>query len=546
MSSSRKKPILAFGKYGRADSEKIVWALARRLSDEVQDSYLGKTLLECFEANTLHLLPEDPSGFCLSLSLRDIKLYRQILALRSKSDDIDLGIDRRAAAWESYCKSELACASTNRRLSMDPTGSKAGVSQVLYYATRKILDILGDAPALCDLRPRFGPGANVSCRQFTNARHKLSAPLGLSMELYSHREVLAADLPLLFDGREPVIEIAEVSMVPKNAKTMRTIEFQPLLNTMYQLGIGSLMKHRLRRSGIDLFDQERNRSLARLGSFPGSGIATVDFSSASDTISGQLVVDLLPSDWVDLLAACRVSRVRKSNLTFTLCKWSAMGNGYTFELESLIFYSLAYGVCKEQGVAPNPLSIYGDDLIIPSTVRSRLIEVFSHFGLTINDSKSFWDGPFRESCGADYFLGHNIRPSYLKGRLRPIDLFRLRNHFYRDWEFGLSDFVEALIPAHLRVYGPDFFGDGHLVSDSWKGSARVDARLRARQIRGRSFHTWTIRPRENKEELPNDRYLPAYTAYLSEEAEEAKSRTTNPFDVRGGYISRKITVVALI
>ena len=545
MSSTRKKPMQAFGKLRRADSENIIWALAQRLSDELSDRYLAVELLKAFESNTLHLLPEDPSSFCLGLSLRDIRIYRQILALRSKSDDVDLGINREAAAWETYCKSELACAATNRRLQADPTGSKAGVSQILYYATRKILEILGDAPDFSELRPRFGPGANVSCRRYTNARHKLSAPLGLSMELLKFREDIEANLPRLCEGREPVVEMAEVSMVPKNAKTMRTIEFQPLLNTMFQLGLGSLIKHRLRRAGINLYDQEVNRSLARRGSLPGSGIATVDFSSASDTISAQLVFDLLPSDWLDVLAACRVSRVRKSNLTFTLCKWSAMGNGYTFELESLIFYSLAYAVCKEQGVAPNPLSIYGDDLIVPSTVRNRLVEVFSHFGLTINTSKSFWDGPFRESCGADYFLGHNIRPVYIKGRLRPVDLIRVRNHFYREWERDIATFVETLIPVQLRLYGPDGFGDGHLIVDDWRPSNARTRRLRARGLSVSAFKTWTIVPNEHQGELPYDYLLPSYMAYLSEGAICDSERATNPYVVRGGWKTRKTTVVAL-
>jgi hypothetical protein len=93
-----------------------------------------------------------------------------------------------------------------------------------------------------------------------------------------------------------------------------------------------------------------------------------------------------------------------------------MGNGFTFELETLIFYAAALAVCKYLGVEGS-ISVYGDDVIIPSPAFDLYVSFCSHLGFTTNTSKSFSRGSYRESCGAHWWDGTCIKPIFLRKEL---------------------------------------------------------------------------------------------------------------------------------
>ena len=190
------------------------------------------------------------------------------------------------------------------------------------------------------------------------------------------------------------------------------------------------MRDRLRRFGIDLSSQERNKNLARIGSLT-KALATLDLSSASDMISIELVYHLLPIEWVFFLKYFRTPVVEYQGNRHVLEKFSSMGNGFTFPLESLIFYALAIS-CVEEKELFDCVSVYGDDIIIPVKYYDTLVQVLTCCGFSVNKSKSFKNGPFRESCGGDYYEGIDIRPVYLKDRLSGFDAFRLHNFFSRN------------------------------------------------------------------------------------------------------------------
>jgi len=92
-----------------------------------------------------------------------------------------------------------------------------------------------------------------------------------------------------------------------------------------------------------------------------------------------------------------------------------MGNGYTFELETLIFFAIVKytEMCFIDGDDGKTL-VYGDDIICNTEIVKPVISILNFFGFTINSEKSFWDGPFRESCGGDYFNGQAVRPYFMK------------------------------------------------------------------------------------------------------------------------------------
>jgi hypothetical protein len=271
------------------------------------------------------------------------------------------------------------------------------------------------------------------------------------------------------DHREDFLNESEfvkgnrLSFVPKTAVIDRSICTEPRWNIYLQLGIGQLIVQRLKKYGLDIECQDRNRELSRLAHV--FGLATIDISSASDCVSKNLVLHLLPEEWSDLLFKSRCSFASYEGKDYALEKVSSMGNGYTFALESLIFVALCEATCDFYG-EPTLVGVFGDDLIVPNSVSKHLIEVLSYSGFSVNSEKTFLEGNFFESCGKDYFQGVNVRPFFIKERVSTgLGLMVLANqvseYLRRLPTVGatlrlkkLWDFIVNLIPKKLRLFGP--------------------------------------------------------------------------------------------
>lgn len=350
----------------------------------------------------------------------------QCTKLLAKCIDIKTGIDTRRVATQAFLNAEIDCATTNHYFRCLWSGSfqfSRPVSSVLYLAQRKIADILGDVPDVADLDFGFGPGACLSVRKDTAIIKKLESALECTFALSQ----ILPDFLMEFPGWIPpgthdvnIVDGSELTYVPKNAKTDRPICIEPLLNGLFQKGVGSYLKNRLAREGVDLWDQTINQRLAACG--VERNLATVDFASASDTISYNLVADLLPVEWFLFLDKGRSPNYVVEGDVYSFHKFSSMGNAYTFELESMIFYAIAWATLKHLGITPLPkrnLSVYGDDVILPVEAYGLFAEVASAVGFTVNSDKSFHNGMFRESCGTDVFDGYEVTPfkiESLKGR----------------------------------------------------------------------------------------------------------------------------------
>jgi hypothetical protein len=205
---------------------------------------------------------------------------------------------------------------------------------------------------------------------------------------------------------------SKLTTVPKSAKTDRVICIEPDLNIYVQLGTGALIREKLRRSGLDLGTQSNNQRAASTAHI--TGLCTMDLSSASDLISYMAVKVLVPEDWQQLLLFSRVdSTTLPDGSIHQLEKWSSMGNGYTFELETLIFYCLLLAVQEVDGFAGTTLA-YGDDLIFPSRHLDAVTKALNFLGFRVNAKKTFGKGSFFESCGSDWFNGKNVRPIFFR------------------------------------------------------------------------------------------------------------------------------------
>jgi hypothetical protein len=295
------------------------------------------------------------------------------------------------------------------------------------------------------------------------------------------------------------------------------------------------MKKRLGLYGVDLLDQGVNRSLAERGSVDGS-LATVDLSSASDTVAYALVMSLLPPDWFDLLDRFRSERVEYQGVVIELEKFSSMGNAYTFELESLIFYALSLSVCEFLDIAGGPIfengrllsrrwpiSVYGDDIIVPTSAIELLYATLKWCGFTVNTAKSYHVGGFRESCGADWMFGFDVRPWYLKKEVSERSLYIAHNFFMRKGERSLARIVLSRTVKKFRLFGPDGYGDGHLIG------TYVLRRPREAGWEGGYFRSWRGVPNRYEKEFQTDVLIPSYSI-LARMGEES---ATNPYIVRG-------------
>jgi len=460
------------------------------------------------------------------LSVKNARNLRQVLAFFSKRADIDIGIDVRAEAWKTAVAAETLCRETNEIFRKYFRGGfyfPLDVESVLYRAQRKISAILGDLPSLDTLKLRFGPGATTQVKKKdASVRRKLAQKFACSGELTAILPEVLAEVPNwsgvtnLADKDTPSLPPHEivggrVAFVAKSAKTDRTISVEPALNQVVQLGIGAYMAQRLRKQGVDIEDQTRNQRAALEGSITGA-LATLDLSSASDTIATGLCESLLPLDWWSFLRSVRTGTSSSPDGVIRLEKFSSMGNGFTFPLETLIFYALALGSCADED--HQKVSVYGDDIVIPSYAYPLLSKVLTCCGFLLNGKKSFADGPFRESCGKDYLRGIDIRPCYITDSLSGESCFVLHNFYVRTGQPEPAALVLQYLDESLRIWGPDGYGDGHLIGD-WIRTPKG----RKDGWGGFTFETYTYKQRKAFYRLGADHVFPSYSIYMREDDE---------------------------
>lgn len=390
---------------------------------------------------------------------------------------------RKQSALSTFMRCESLCREANvrfRQPRMYPDFLR--IQPVLHRASEIILLVLGDTPpTFSALHPfTYSSGNNVGVQRYSSPMFKLGNRLTCSD--YSTRLMpdLLAELPLLSsvhsfreDDNSWTVELQMVDgkwgSVPKNAETDRSIVTEPTLNMLGQLAHGRWLKRRLKHFGVDLYDQSLNRDRARQASIDGVE-ATIDLSDASSSICKELVFDLLPPLWAARLDELRSHVVSlPSGERLLLEMFSSMGNGFTFELESLIFYSLVRAICESLGIKWVP-AIYGDDIIVDVRAYPMIQDVFSQVGFRVNESKTFTMGDFRESCGGDYLSGCDVRPFVVDRNWSVSRLVAFHNHITRKGfrtYTALEEivrFIQTIIPRGCRFWGPDGYGDGHLIS----------------------------------------------------------------------------------
>lgn len=367
-----------------------------------------------------------------------------------KCEGLPTSYNLREEAEKKFWASEAACFETNQRLlpllfGRNDLYYEGALHDFVDGVRKRIVGMIGYAPP-DHLEGGFGPGATVSDdAKHTTVPDKMSSVPTLTRDAlfmalcWTHTAWARACANL---GNEPkIVRGNSFFTVPKDATTHRGCCKEPSLNVYYQKALGQSMRKRLAASGLDLVRGKEIHMQVACDSSKDGSLCTIDLSSASDTVSKNLVQLLLPHRWFEVLRDLRSPFTRINEKTVWLEKFSSMGNGFTFELETTIFAAIvAEAVGTTASLGKNVL-VFGDDIICPTESSARVLSALRFFGFTPNKRKTYVEGCFRESCGGDYFLGVNVRAHYLEEEPRePQHFISLANGIRRmAWNVADSD-----------------------------------------------------------------------------------------------------------
>jgi hypothetical protein len=318
----------------------------------------------------------------------------------------------REAAINSFERGERLCRITNRRLDyyfMKRDRIDQDLQNVIEYAESFIQSTLGAVRPFLDELPelvKLTGGATASLkRRDSQPAFKIKRTTEMNLGTVPYFDALCNLHG--YKAKMKVVTANRVEFVAKSWKTDRGIACEPTGSLPFQLAFDSYCKRRLRRRGVDLRFQDRNQDAAREGSISGLK-ATIDMSMASDTLAFNTVAWLLPRDWFNYVNAHRSPQYRLKGRLGFYAKFSSMGNGATFALETLVFLALARGCGDKDAI------VYGDDVVIASQCAPLFYRALKFFGFIPNVEKSYTEGPFRESCGGNYYDGVDITPFYIR------------------------------------------------------------------------------------------------------------------------------------
>lgn len=523
---------------------------------------LDRTVVECFEAlcneagtplawKAQCALRRGDWKWLVSIDARPdrytcpvVCLWDQQIASFFKSyEGLNTGIDLRGEAVKTFWSSEKQCYLTNERLNpllSDRNHYGERLGSFIGAWRKEIKAVLGPRVSIEEIskRARFGPGSTfLNCGELTLLADKISdsysstkpsSPFYPSWDETAWVKYGACGLTTHFgiDPREgpqrdlfgydddPSVwdySIRDLTQVPgnrftsvkKNSKTDRGICIEPSLNLYFQLGVGALISEKLGRYyGWSKATQPAyHQVLARIGSLTGS-ISTIDLKAASDSVSRALVKLLLPRDWYERLDQLRCRSTLIDGRWYRIEKFSSMGNGYTFELETLLFLTLCKVLAREP-IREDPftpglaISVFGDDIIVPTSISKSVVLALSFFGFVVNEEKTYLKGPFRESCGGDYYRGYNVRgyrlpaapsdPASLLAMANGIKRFRTNlERLCGDRSAGGKAWnaVVRQLPSHIRrLRGPLALGDLVLHDDDWERVNPTVTRSSIRYVR---------------------------------------------------------------
>lgn len=455
----------------------------------------------------------DPRAYS---SAQEYFLDASAASLLRKNKDLPCSHDRTANAIKKWKQGEADCYRTNERLAPYLEGKThplydEAVALEIQAIRERIQSVLGRAPAIDRLRPGFGPGATFSDpARLSTMVDKITSRSSITHGAYWFlldwvgtawgTSAIGRDMnPFPVRGNR-------FSTAPKDATTHRATAAEPSINVFYQKPVGQGIRSRIKSVGIDLINGKRIHAQAACEASLNGRRATLDLVNASDTEAYNLVRLLLPPDWFSLVDELRspFSRMGDEDSSLVLGrspripgehwvrleKFSSMGNGFTFELETLIFWAITeHSVQRCNLEDPEPTLAFGDDIVCDTRAVRAVTAALRFFGFALNSEKSFSEGRFRESFGGDFWAGRPVRPYFLKGPLDEPQHFiaaanqirRLANEINACEGGGLGRFsgiwhaLQLSVPSFVRrCRGPEWLEDTvfHDDEENWRYTSR--------------------------------------------------------------------------
>jgi hypothetical protein len=374
---------------------------------DLRDDYMATALL-----SKLPPLPGADTSYLVSAAIEGFQVSEALNRMTNKSWENLAMIDRQLAVWGSSIESlQMIVRSVVGRA---PSLKTLGLN--LVWTT-------GSSVTL----PLKHACAEAKCERGTSVTYPLAKALNTFIKDGGELS------PLISTGAWFLTPGNLFDTAPKNMKTDRTIAKEADLNMLYQKAIGTTLKRRLLSCNIDLFNQAHNQFASTR--CMRSESATVDMRNASNSTCRKPVYTVFPDDWVELFDVTRshfgTFAQRKAVLAgpskvdwFQYEMLSSMGNGFTFEVESVLFYAIA----QAAGASPAEINVYGDDVILPQRYVEAFKGIAAVFGFEVNIAKSFTSGAFFESCGAYSYFGVDVSPIKIKDHLNgPKDCIILAN-----------------------------------------------------------------------------------------------------------------------
>jgi hypothetical protein len=493
--------------------ERVAVALCDALDSPLAS--VVKDLISAGDWRGLTSLRVDPRQYKTALTYFSDAAAVELLR---KCQGLATGIDLEAAAKKAFFEGESSCFRTNRRFHGYLSGflpEEDCVRGHLDLVQKIVADILGGAPSL--VQGRFGPGTVFELKGLPST---VPDKIDATPHLYTNSwpwlvpwagtAWASACARHEFGVREPKFVLGNrFATAPKDATTHRTIAIEASIPGFFQLGVGAEIRRRLRACAVDLdHGQALHREIARVGSQSGDWV-TIDIRNASNTVALYATRFALAKSrgWRPLLESLRAERTLIDGKWKRLEMFSSMGNGYTFELETLLFYAVSVAASlghPRTAALQRDVLVFGDDIIVRRSNASRVVAALRFWGFETNVHKTFVEGPFRESCGGDFFSGLPVRAHYVKklptgpedwialanGIRRLGDLFGRHGldpgRFRRPWLYALDE-----IPVSIRkCRGPTSLGDIVIHDDPQHWTTRHKNGVRFVRCY-RPVHSWT-------------------------------------------------------
>ena len=346
-----------------------------------------------------------------------------------------------------------------------------------------------------------------------------------------------------------------VTPVPKTLKGPRIIAIEPVCMQYVQQAIrralyASIESSEILGSHVNFRDQSINQNLALISSKDGR-LATIDLSDASDRVPRNLALQMFDGnpDLRDAIDACRSTSaiMPDGEIISPLGKFASMGSALCFPVESMYFYTVCVAALLRSMDLPvtranclkvgNEVHVYGDDIIVPSTYASTVLDYLQKYNCKINYSKTFVSGNFRESCGLDAFNGEPVTPVYIR-RKHPRDRLHVQeliswvasaNLFYLK---GYWQTASYMFRTCEKILGPlpyvsgDSSALGRISFQGWRSAGRWNSVLHRFEIKA-----WVPSPVYRSDKVEGYAALQKCLLRL-EELNHPTQNNNTPLDVR--------------